>query len=487
MEKIFFFLEPLGGTIVLFFITILMLVMHIVRKNKAILFLTKERNHLNATINDLDQQAKLIIKSDMEVKLYQQEIESELNKLTLVENLILSSIHILDKDKLLLQVDEKVIAALDFRKSLILDFKTLEEKVNIGFEAAEIEAIKSILQYKKDIMKDSLIVNQDSEIYKQLALSSGLKNTLIAPLKTQEEVYAMLIVSELTNSAEIKKSQREAFLIICMYLGQCLENIRLFENLYVVKDDLEKKIKERTNELVKSLREIEVISKAKSDFISSVSHELRTPLTSVKGFSSLLADERFGKLPQEAKQRLLKIDENVNKLMEIVNTLLDISRIESGKMELKISTFDIVRLIKEVTDFLSPQIEEKNLQLSVSLPEKINVFMDKNLIERVLINIINNAIKFTPEKGKITVKCEKGANETTVSIADTGYGMSKEDSGKIFQEFFRAANPESSKVKGTGLGLSLVKRIIETHKEKIWVESEINKGTVFYFTLKCAN
>ncbi|MFA7676651.1 MAG: HAMP domain-containing sensor histidine kinase [Candidatus Omnitrophota bacterium] len=486
MEKIFFFLEPLGGTIVLFFITILMLVMHIVRKNKAILFLTKERNHLNAIINDLDQQAKLIIKSDMEVKLYQQEIESELNKLTLVESLILSSIHILDKDKLLLQINEKVINSLDFRKGLILDFKTLEEKINVGFAASEIEVIKNMLQYKKDILKESLIVNQDSEIYKQLA-AGGLKNTLIAPLKTQEGIYAIFIVSELIASAEIKKSQREAFLIICMYLGQCLENIRLFESLYVVKDDLERKIKERTNELVKSLREIEVISKAKSDFISSVSHELRTPLTSVKGFSSLLAEERFGKLPQEARQRLIKIDENVNKLMDIVNTLLDISRIESGKMELKISTFDIAKLIKEVIDFLSPQIEGKNLQLSLSLPEKLNVFMDKNLIERVLINIINNAIKFTPEKGKITVKCEKGLNEATTSIADTGYGMSKEDSGKIFQEFFRAANPESNKIKGTGLGLSLVKRIIETHKEKIWVESEINKGTIFYFTLKCAN
>lgn len=477
-------IDPLGGLVFLFFIAIMLLVIYLVKKTQTIALLQGETSRLKKIIEDLDQQAKLIIKSDMEVKVYQQEIDSELNKLTLIRDLILSSIHILDKETLFTQINEKVINTLGFRKALILDYNTLAVKININFNPQEIEAIKNTFQYKKEALRDVQLLRKDSEVYKQLAPTLQLADTLIAPVKIKEIVYAIFIISELLMPTELKKSQREAFIIICMYLNQCLDNIRLFEDLYHTKDDLERKIKERTNELVRSLREIEIISKAKSDFISSVSHELRTPLTSVKGFSSLLVEDKFGKLPDEAKKRLIKIDDNVNKLMDIVNTLLDISRIESGKMEIRIAVFELVKLIKDVTDFLTPQIESKKIRLAFDLPESLNVYIDKNLIERVLINIINNAIKFTPEGGKIKIGCKKDANQAVISISDTGCGLSKEDLGKLFQEFFRANNPINNEIIGTGLGLSLVKRIIDTHKEKIWVESELDKGTTFYFTLK---
>ena len=277
-------------------------------------------------------------------------------------------------------------------------------------------------------------------------------------------------------------SEREIFSILCMYLGQCLDNIKLFEELYISKDELEKKIRERTNELVKTLKDMEGMNKAKSDFISSVSHELRTPLTSVKGFSALLVAEKFGALPPEAKLRLEKIDQNVNKLVEMVNILLDISRIESGKTEVKIAPADIARLIKETSDFLSPQIQAKHIELVTETPATLNVLMDKSLIERVLINLINNALKFTPENGKIIISCKNDKNKAVVCITDTGCGIPKEDMHKLFSEFFRTQITKN--IPGTGLGLSLVKRIIETHKEKIWVESQIDAGTSFYFTLK---
>ena len=110
--------------------------------------------------------------------------------------------------------------------------------------------------------------------------------------------------------------------------------------------------------------------------------------------------------------------------------------------------------------------------------------MDKNLIERLLINLINNAIKFTPAKGTITVSCQQKANQALISIKDTGCGINQDDLGKIFQEFYRVKGQTISKIQGTGLGLSLVRRIIDTHKEKIWVESQEGTGTVFYFTLR---
>ncbi len=441
---------------------------------------------LKRTVEDLDQQAKLIIRSDMKLKLYEQEIDDKMSKLSLIKNLIISSLHILDKDKLFFQINEKLVNDLGFKRSLLLDFNNLQPRVNIGFEKDEIQRVQNTLNHKREILRSNQLLDKNSEIYKQLFDALKTKDVLIAPIKIREQADSIFLVSNLILRTGIQKSEEEVFLIICMYLGQCLDNINLFEDLYHTKDNLEKKIKERTNELVKSLREIEVINKAKSDFISSVSHELRTPLTSVKGFSSLLVDEKFGKLPEKARERLMKIDDNVDKLMHIVNTLLDISRIESGKMEVKIAPFEITKIIKDLGDFLSPQLDAKKINLNLNLPGSLTVYMDKNLIERVLINLINNAIKFTPEEGSITVECKQQNSQAIVSVADTGYGISKEDLPKIFEEFYRVNNPAIRQIKGSGLGLSLVKRIIDTHKEKIWVESEVNKGTKFYFTLKVA-
>ena len=479
-------LDPLATLVFILFGVIVFLIFYIIGKLKSVSNLKRDFLRANRTIQSLDQQAKLIIKSDMELKLSQQEIESELTKLTLIKNLLLSSIYTLDKEKIFSSINEEIINALGFKKGLIIDLYEGNEEVNVGFDAPDVELFKGVFKHKKELLKDVQILRSSSEIYKDLFPAARSKDMLIAPIKARGFVYAVFIVSGLNLHAEVKKSEEEALLIVCMYLSQCLDNIRLFEDLYHTKDNLEKKIKERTNELVKSLRAIEVISKTKSDFVSSVSHELRTPLTSVKGFSSLLVGEKFGKLPEGARERLIKIDENVNKLMTIVNTLLDISRIESGKMEVKIAPFEITKLIREVADFLSPQAQAKEIELAFELPESLNAYLDKNLIERVLINLINNAIKFTPSGGKITLRCIRKDKQAIVSVSDTGCGMNEDDLGKVFHEFFRTSHPSVAKIEGSGLGLSLVKKIIDAHKEKISVESKLEKGTTFSFTLRIA-
>lgn len=479
-------LDPLIGLIFLFFILIVFLSIYLLGKLQFITRLKKRIKLLNKIIHDLDGQTKLIIKSDMELKLYQQEIDSEYTKLSLIKNLILSSINILDKEELFSQINEKIINDLGFAKGLIFDFSDFSVKANVNFDPKEIAALKNAIRHKKENIKQSRIFKPGPDIYRQLLPETQLRDILAGPIKVKEDTQAIFIVANLLLTAEIKKSEEEAFVILSLYLSQCLETVRLFEDLYHTKDELERKINERTSELVKSLRSIEVISKAKSDFISSVSHELRTPLTSVKGFSSLLVEEKFGKLPAEAKKRLATIDDNVDKLMDIVNTLLDISRIESGKMEVKIVPFDIIKIIKSVMDFLTPQSEAKKIDLKLSAPDSLSVYIDKDLIERVLINLINNAIKFTPEGGSITVSCKAAKGQAEVSVSDTGCGIKKDDLSKVFQEFYRVSNLANTKIKGSGLGLSLIKRIIDTHKETIRTESEFGKGTTITFTLKTA-
>ena len=477
-------LDPL---IVLNFLTLavtIFLAFFLFGKLRHIASLEKRIKLLNKIIHDLDEQTKLIIKSDMELKLYQQEIDSEYTKLSLIKNLILSSINILDKEKLFLQINEKIINELGFAKGLIFDFSDFGLKTNVNFTPQEVNLLKSIFRHKKETISQSRLFKPPADVYRQLLPATQLRDIIAAPIKAKGKTHAIFVVADLLLRTEMKKSEEETFSIISLYLTQCMETVQLFEDLYNTKDELEKKIKERTNELVKSLRAFEAISKAKSDFISSVSHELRTPLTSVKGFSSLLVEEKFGKLPPEAKKRLATIDDNVDKLMNIVNTLLDISRIESGKMEVKIVPYDVIKLAKSVIDFLSPQSQPKNISLNLQAPEKLEVYIDKDLIERVLINLINNAIKFTPEGGSITVRCSQDKNQAKIAISDTGVGIKKEDLGNIFQEFYRVNNPMNTKIKGSGLGLALIKRIIATHKEQLWAESEFGRGTTISFSLK---
>lgn len=190
----------------------------------------------------------------------------------------------------------------------------------------------------------------------------------------------------------------------------------------------------------------------------------------------------MGNCPWKQKKDCKKVDENVDKLVDMVNILLDISRIESGKTEIKIALSDVVKLIKDVGDFLSPQMQTKEIRFNVDTPENLNVYMDRNLIERVFINLINNSLKFTPPGGAITIKCNIQNSQAIIAVSDTGCGITKEDLEKVFQEFYRTQTTQ--KIQGSGLGLSLVKRIIDTHKEKIWVESEPGKETTFYFTLR---
>jgi len=434
------------------------------------------------TVAEMDNQAKIILKSDMELKVYQEEVEDKLDKLTFLKNLIISSVTLMDREDLYAQVNEKVINDLGFKKGLIFNYDLLDQRISIGCTPAEETAFKDFLLHKKQVLTSTYLLSYDSEPCSKLSYTLGFNDYLIAPIRGHDTVHSVFFVGGMLVPTPIRIAEREIFSIICMYLGQCLDNIKLFEDLYLSKDELEKKIRERTTELVKTLKEMEGVNKAKSDFISSVSHELRTPLTSVKGFSSLLVAEKFGALPPEAKARLEKIDQNVNKLVEMVNVLLDISRIESGKTEIKIAPADIVKLIKDAGDFLSPQIQAKKITFETELPDELVVLMDKNLIERVLINLINNSLKFTPEGGKIKIVCAQENERAKISITDTGCGIPKEDMGKLFSEFYRSQLTKG--MPGTGLGLSLVKRIIETHKEKIWVESEVGKGTTFYFTLK---
>jgi signal transduction histidine kinase len=238
--------------------------------------------------------------------------------------------------------------------------------------------------------------------------------------------------------------------------------------------------------LAGALKKVNDISNKKTEFVSAVSHELRTPLTSIKGYAAILIAGKIGELPDAVKERLAKINSHSDNLVALINNLLDIARIESGREEMKFATYKMKNTVDNVADLLAPQITAKGVKLNLRLPQQIeNIYADASHAERVLINLLSNAIKFTPQHGTITLAVSPTLDSGYVvfSVSDTGIGIPASEVQKLFNEFFRVDNEINQNVKGTGLGLVLAKNIVQAHRGKIWVQSQVGQGTTFYFTL----
>jgi PAS domain S-box-containing protein len=227
------------------------------------------------------------------------------------------------------------------------------------------------------------------------------------------------------------------------------------------------------------------IDRLKDDFISSISHELRTPLTSIKAYTETILHD-FG-MPEQTKRQFLGIiDEESNRLANLIEGLLEVSRLESGTVKLSREPVDITAIIKKVWSALQPLADKKNIHLNVNVGDELPQLLgDEGKIQSAVTNLVNNAIKFTPEAGQVSVSAQKLAGELAIRVSDTGMGIPKESLPKIFDRFYRVPHP-GRQIQGTGLGLAIVKKIITMHGGRIEVESELNHGTTFTVFLPLA-
>ena len=479
--------------------TLILLVMVLSAKGTQVKKLRMEASRLKRSLDEMDEQAKLIVRTDMELNKTQEELDKKITGLYALQRISRAISTTLQEDRIFELMEPEYLKDLGFEKAWGFLWSEKEKKfksqINIGYLPEEAEQVDAYIETNKgrylDLVRNEKNISsittappEYAAIKTEIKQVFRVEDFVICPIVPKEGNKGLIFVGTEHVDTPINEGDEELIIILANQISQALENARLFEKTWNAQQELEKKVTERTRELMRALNEVKAVSKRKSDFISSVSHELRTPLTSIKGYAAILLSEKLGQLPVEVKERLAKVNRHSDELVHMVNDLLDIARIESGKVIMKKEVLDLKYITGETEDLLGVQLKTGKIDFSSDIPEDTkNIFADRSQIQRVFINLIGNAIKFTPENGKISVSARSLDGAIQINVADTGYGIPQEAQEAIFEEFYRVDNPINQTVKGTGLGLSLVKYIVEAHGGKIWVKSSLGSGSTFSFTI----
>ena len=255
-----------------------------------------------------------------------------------------------------------------------------------------------------------------------------------------------------------------------------VENKRLVDDL------------QRSNKLLfEANEELRKATEAKSEFLAHMSHELRTPLNVIIGFSELMIDRVPGEINEEQRHCLNDILDSGKHLLNLISDVLDLSKIESGKMKLRLTNFALTKVIESLKNTIMPMLVSKKQSLDIKVDEEFPlVRADEAKVRQVLLNLLSNSNKFTGEGGKLKIEAVRDGDWCQVSVIDNGIGIKKEDQERVFEPFCQLDNPLTKEKSGTGLGLAVAKQIIERHGGRIWVESEYGRGSRLTFTLPLA-
>jgi PAS domain S-box-containing protein len=275
-------------------------------------------------------------------------------------------------------------------------------------------------------------------------------------------------------------AQKELIPILKSVVPVTIENKDYFVESFI--DLSESKGNEK--KLLQAKLAAEDANRAKSEFLANMSHELRTPLNSIIGFSDILLEKIFGDLNEKQLRYVNNISVSGKHLLKLINDILDLSKVEAGKMELNCSEFSIGLVFDEVKSTISPLAQVKNLEMEFKIdPDVKDIHADRSRIIQILYNLVSNAVKFTPERGKVSVYCKKSGNRVIFSVTDTGIGISSEDQKYLFEPFKQIDSGLNRQYGGTGLGLALVRKFVNMHKGKVWFTSVQGKGSSFIFEL----
>ncbi len=346
----------------------------------------------------------------------------------------------------------------------------------------ELELGKGIIGQVAEHGKPILVpdVRQDPRYVRCLP---GILSELCVPLITSGEVIGALNVESPKVNA-FTADDRRLLSTLAGNLAAFLERARLFEEVEAAQAEL----KQHAQALEEANKRLQELDRLKSQFLANMSHELRTPLNSIIGFSEVLYDGLVGDMTAEQRDCLNNIRISGEHLLSLINDILDLSKIEAGHIDLNLTTFEVNQLIEEIQATIMPMIEEKSQTLNVALANELPpLTADHVRVRQILLNLLSNAHKFTPEEGKIKLTCRVADSSAMLfSVEDTGIGIKPEDQELIFEEFRQVDGSHTREVSGTGLGLAISQRLVEMHGGRIWVESEYGEGSTFSFLLPVA-
>jgi signal transduction histidine kinase len=242
------------------------------------------------------------------------------------------------------------------------------------------------------------------------------------------------------------------------------------------------KVNGMSDQLERLYGELETASRHKSDFLATMSHELRTPLNAIIGFSEVLREQMFGELNERQLAYVADVHEAGQHLLSLINDVLDLAKIEAGRMDLELSEVRLADVLRSAVSMHAERASRGGIELNLETkPEEIVVAADERRLRQVVFNLLSNAVKFTPSGGRVDISAHREDGRVEVAVADTGPGIGAEDLDAIFEEFEQA--DDGKQAEGTGLGLPLSRKLVELHGGRLWVESEPGRGSTFRFTL----
>jgi signal transduction histidine kinase len=294
---------------------------------------------------------------------------------------------------------------------------------------------------------------------------AGFRALLAVPLMREDHIIGGLVLSRKTPGM-FASEVVDLLKTFATQSALAIQNARLFR------------------EIEAKSRQLEIANQHKSEFLANMSHELRTPLNAVIGFSEVLLERMFGELNDKQAEYLQDIVSSGRHLLSLINDILDLSKIEAGRMELELHAFDLALALDNALTLVRERALRQGITLGLHVADGLGELVgDERKIKQVLLNLLSNAVKFTPEGGRVMVRAVAANGSAEISVADTGIGIAPEDQAAIFEEFRQAGTDYARKREGTGLGLTLARRFVELHGGRIWVKSEVGKGSTFTFTL----
>ncbi len=326
--------------------------------------------------------------------------------------------------------------------------------------------------------------------------SSPTKQQVVLPLLHEGDTIGIMAIGPFAEEEEARRIGNHFLRVAEAFIVEGIKRAMSARMHMATVEEANRELTEKNRRLAQAVERLQEADRVKSNFLATVSHELRTPLTSVIGYSEMLLEGIAGELNEEQREYVRTVMEKGDQLLVLITGILDISRMEAGQMKFDKEPFEIDEVVSVALSTIAPNARRKKIGLNCDIPTDLpRVLGDRDKVRQVLLNLLNNAIKFTPEGGSIGLRAEEGplsptgtpaGNGVRISVRDSGIGVSPEHHQRVFDPFFQVDNSSTREYGGTGLGLSIVKRFIEAHGGHVWLESKEGAGATFYFSLPLA-